>query len=189
LSACLDDVGAVRVELHVPTVFGRTRRGLAGIGRKMGAALGAHHAQSAHAEPGEARELRCVGVLRHQRDAAKAIGKALQRVGQEPVIAAVAAAADDDRTAEPEFVLQHDEGLGQRIARGIGAVGREWIFLGGPEQMDVGVASAARQSELRRLGVRVGCLGENGHSSLVRSPRCGSCRLFGIMIEIGLNRE
>jgi hypothetical protein len=122
------DVVVVRIELHVPAVVGRALGYLRRQVRDMAAALRAHHAQAGDPEPREPRELGGTRVLRHQRDAAKAVGIALERVGQEAIVAAVAAGAHDHRSAQPEPLLQRDEGFRQRIARGVGTVGRERIF-------------------------------------------------------------
>ena len=72
-----------------------------------------------------------------QRHAAEAIGKPRQRVGQVPIGAPVAAAADHHRAAETEDILQPDVVLGQRVLRDVAAAGIERIFGGGAEQMDV----------------------------------------------------
>ena len=114
---------------------------------------------------------RGAGVVRQQRDAAKAIGVAGERVGHEPVIAAVAAAADDDRAGEAELVLQCDVGFGERVARGVRAVRRKRIFVRRAEQVDVSVAAAGRQREFRCVRIGIGSLGENGHDCSLQMAR------------------
>jgi hypothetical protein len=101
----------------------------------MRAALRAHHAQPAHAEPREPGKLGCAGIFRHQRNAAKAIREARERVGEQLIVTAIAAGTDDDGAIQPELVLQGDEGLGQGVMGGIGAVRRERIF-GGRDRTD-----------------------------------------------------
>ena len=55
---------------------------------------------------GEPGELGRAGIFRHQRDAAKAVGEARERVGKQLVVTAIAAGTDDDGALEPELVLQ-----------------------------------------------------------------------------------
>jgi hypothetical protein len=81
LVGVFDDVGAVRIELHVPAVLMRTRRRLGVEMRHVAAAFGAHHAQAPHAKPGQPGKFTGRRVVAHQRDAAQPVRMLGQHVG------------------------------------------------------------------------------------------------------------
>ena len=99
LVGVFDDVGAVRIELDVPAVLVHARRDLVRIVRHVLAALVAHHAHAAHAKPGEPADLGRRRVVAQQRDAAEALRIFRQHVGEQRIVAAIAAGADDHRGA------------------------------------------------------------------------------------------
>lgn len=95
---------------------------------------------------------------RHQRNPAKTLAAARERVGQEAVVAAVPAGTDDHRSAESEAVLQRDEGFRQRVARDVGTIGRERILFRRTEEMDVADAGAGGQMSRGVLGFESVCV-------------------------------
>jgi hypothetical protein len=70
----------------------------------VAAAFCAHHAQAPHAQPCQPGELGSARVVGHQRDAAKPVRMALERVGEELGVAAISAGTDDDGAAQAKSV-------------------------------------------------------------------------------------
>ena len=120
----------MRIELHVPAVLSGARARSARKIRNMAAALRAHLAQAAHAELGQMRRAPPRWYAQaSMRRRETGPGSASSVSASMPVIASVAAGADDDGATQAELVLQGEIGLGQCFTRDVGTVGCERIPL------------------------------------------------------------
>jgi len=92
-----DEVGAERIELHMPAVLGDPRRQHRRQRRQLRAARRRDEADAAHAELVEADELGRRDVVSQQRHTAEPIRKTRQCIGQHRVVAPIGAAAQPPR--------------------------------------------------------------------------------------------